>query len=725
MLTMLSSCDRGAPRYRIGFSQCVGGAWREKVNMEVLSAQHLYNNVVTVDIANADDYTGRQVNQIDSFIASGVDILVVAPNDYKALAPAIERASKQGIPVVLFDRKVNTNRYTAYIGGDNIAAGRAMANYALGLLSEKLQGQQGHILEITGGQLSSPAIDRHRGFMSVMKGNGHVDYRYIDTDWSPEETYDTMLNYLRAHPAPDVVFCHSDLAALNARKAAEKMGVAGKIRFLGIDGMPGKGGGIDCVANGILAGTYIYPTNGEQIVKLCLDILQGRHYKRDNIIQSVIVTPDNAPLLLQTGKEMEQRNRDLFTLQDKIESLFGQYHTQRMLNIFSIVLIVVLVVVLVLIYRLVVVMRRINRKEKRLNDEQTMFYTNARHQLRTPLSLIAGPLSELSESPNVQGRDRTLVDIMQRNVAQLSRIAYDVFNFRNEGKPAVDDSNASALALKHMQDESLKAGPAKAADPAAPDEDSLPSVLVVDDNDDMRQFIRTLLADKYYVMEAADGASGLQLAREAIPDIIVSDVMMPVMDGLEFCRKIKADTMTSHIPVILLTARSTEEQQIQGLGSGADDYMMKPFSADLLRVRIENLLESRRKLRIIFNGKDKNVQKAEQEAALSPLDRKFMERLKEVFGQHLSDSDIKVDDLGAEIGLGRVQLYRKLKAITGLAPVEMLKQMRLEKAHELLTHSDQTVATIAYDTGFSSPSYFSRCFRDRYGVSPSDIRKTE
>ena len=501
--------------------------------------------------------------------------------------------------------------------------------------------------------------------------------------------------------------------------------MAGKIRFLGIDGMPGKGGGIDCVANGILAGTYIYPTNGEQIVKLCLDILQGRHYKRDNIIQSVIVTPDNAPLLLQTGKEMEQRNRDLFTLQDKIESLFGQYHTQRMLNIFSIVLIVVLVVVLVLIYRLVVIMRRINRKEKRLNDEQTMFYTNARHQLRTPLSLIAGPLSELSESPNVQGRDRTLVDIMQRNVAQLSRIAYDVFNFRNEGKPAVDDSNASALALKHMQDESLKAEPAKSADPAAPDEDSLPSVLVVDDNDDMRQFIRTLLADKYYVMEAADGASGLQLAREAIPDIIVSDVMMPVMDGLEFCRKIKADTMTSHIPVILLTARSTEEQQIQGLGSGADDYMMKPFSADLLRVRIENLLESRRKLRIIFNGKEKNVQKAEQEAALSPLDQKFMERLKEVFGQHLSDSDIKVDDLGAEIGLGRVQLYRKLKAITGLAPVEMLKQMRLEKAHELLMHSDQTVATIAYDTGFSSPSYFSRCFRDRYGVSPSDIRKTE
>ena len=701
----------------------MGGAWREKVNMEMLSAQHLYNNVVDVDIKNADNISERQVAQIDSFVNAGVDILVVAPNDYRSVAPAIVRARKHGIPVVLFDRTADTKDYTAFIGGDNVAAGRAMANYALSMISGSRQGQRGSILEITGGKSSSPALDRHRGFMSVMEGNKHVDYRFIDTDWSSEETYRTMKAYLKTHPAPDVVFCHSDLAAINARQAAKDMGAVDKIRFLGIDGLPGKGEGIDCVANGVLAGTYIYPTHGEQIVKLCLDILQGQPYKRDNIMQSVIVTPDNASVLLQTGKEMEQRSHDLLTLQDKIESLFGQYHTQRMLIIISAIAIVLLIVALLLIYRLVVIMRRINHKEKQLNREQTLFYTNARHQLRTPLTLIAGPLSELSASEDLQERDRTLVDILQRNVNQLSRIVYDVLNFRNDTPPAIDDGNAAKEMEKET--ESMKTGKESVRpEKQIPDNSSLPTVLVVDDNADMRRYIRTLLTDKYYVTEAVDGENGLQVAHETIPDIIVSDVMMPVMDGLEFCRRIKADTMTSHIPVILLTARSTEEQQLEGLGSGADDYMTKPFSAQLLLARIDNLLKSRQKLRHLFNGKVKSEPEVkEAEEKLSPLDRKFIDRLKAAMEKHLSESDVKVDDIGSDIGLSRVQLYRKLKAITGLSPAELLRQMRLQKAHDLIMHSDQPISAIAYDTGFSSPGYFSKCFRDEYGISPSDMRK--
>lgn len=720
---LLSSCNKDEAKYHIGFSQCVGGAWREKVNMEMLSAQHLYNNVVDVDIKNADNISERQVAQIDSFVNAGVDILVVAPNDYRSVAPAIVRARKHGIPVVLFDRKADTKDYTAFIGGDNVAAGRAMANYALSLISGSRQGQVGTILELTGGRASSPALDRHRGFRSVMKGNKHVDYRFIDTDWTSEENYRTMKAYLKTHPAPDVVFCHSDLAALNARQAAKDMGVVDKIQFLGIDGLPGKGEGIECVANGILAGTYTYPTNGEQIVKLCLDILQGQPYKRDNIMQSVLVTPDNASLLLQTGKEMEQRSHDLLTLQDKIESLFGQYHTQRMLIIISAIAIVLLIVALLLIYRLVVIMRRINHKEKQLNREQTLFYTNARHQLRTPLTLIAGPLSELSASKDLQEHDRTLVDILQRNVEQLSKIVYDVLNFRNDTPPAIDDSNAA----KEMEKETTSVAADKESarpEKQVPDNSSLPTVLVVDDNEDMRRYIRTLLTDKYYVTEAVDGENGLQVAHETIPDIIVSDVMMPVMDGLEFCRRIKADTMTSHIPVILLTARSTEEQQLEGLGSGADDYMTKPFSAQLLLARIDNLLKSRLKLRHLFNGKVKNEPEVkEAEEKLSPLDRKFIDRLKAAMEKHLSESDVKVDDIGSDIGLSRVQLYRKLKAITGLSPAELLRQMRLQKAHDLIMHSDQPISAIAYDTGFSSPGYFSKCFRDEYGISPSDMRK--
>lgn len=724
MLSMLlSSCGKEGVKYHIGFSQCVGGAWREKVNMEMLSAQHLYNNVVDVDIKNADNISERQVAQIDSFVNAGVDILVVAPNDYQSVAPAIVRARKHGIPVVLFDRKANTNDYTAYIGGDNIAAGRAMGNYALSLISGSRQGQIGTILELTGGKASSPAIDRHRGFRSVMKGNKHVDYRFIDTDWTSEENYRTMKAYLKTHPAPDVVFCHSDLAALNARQAAKDLGVVDKIQFLGIDGLPGKGEGLECVANGILAGTYTYPTNGEQIVKLCLNILQKQPYKRDNIMQSVLVTPDNASLLLQAGKEMEQRSHDLLTLQDKIESLFGQYHTQRMLIIISAIAIVLLITALLLIYRLVVIMRRINRKEKLLNREQTLFYTNARHQLRTPLTLIAGPLSELAASKDLQEHDRTLVDILQRNVDQLSKIVYDVLNFRNDTPPAIDDSNAA----KEMKKETASVAADKESarpEKQVTDNSGLPTVLVVDDNEDMRRYIRTLLTDKYYVTEAVDGENGLQVAHETIPDIIVSDVMMPVMDGLEFCRRIKADTMTSHIPVILLTARSTEEQQLEGLGSGADDYMTKPFSAQLLLARIDNLLKSRLKLRHLFDGKVKSEPEVkEAEEKLSPLDRKFIDRLKAAMEKHLPESDVKVNDIGSDIGLSRVQLYRKLKAITGLSPAELLRQMRLQKAHDLIMHSDQPISAIAYDTGFSSPGYFSKCFRDEYGISPSDMRK--
>lgn len=724
MLSMLlSSCGKEDDKYHIGFSQCVGGAWREKVNMEMLSAQHLYNNVVDVDIKNADNISERQVAQIDSFVNAGVDILVVAPNDYRSVAPAIVRAQKHGIPVVLFDRKANTNDYTAYIGGDNIAAGRAMGNYALSLISGSRQGQIGTILELTGGKASSPAIDRHRGFRSVMKGNKHVDYRFIDTDWTSEENYRTMKAYLKTHPAPDVVFCHSDLAALNARQAAKDLGVVDKIQFLGIDGLPGKGEGLECVANGILAGTYTYPTNGEQIVKLCLNILQKQPYKRDNIMQSVLVTPDNASLLLQAGKEMEQRSHDLLTLQDKIESLFGQYHTQRMLIIISAIAIVLLITALLLIYRLVVIMRRINRKEKLLNREQTLFYTNARHQLRTPLTLIAGPLSELAASKDLQEHDRTLVDILQRNVDQLSKIVYDVLNFRNDTPPAIDDSNAA----KEMKKETASVAADKESarpEKQVTDDSGLPTVLVVDDNEDMRRYIRTLLTDKYYVTEAVDGENGLQVAHETIPDIIVSDVMMPVMDGLEFCRRIKADTMTSHIPVILLTARSTEEQQLEGLGSGADDYMTKPFSAQLLLARIDNLLKSRLKLRHLFDGKVKSEPEVkEAEEKLSPLDRKFIDRLKAAMEKHLPESDVKVDDIGSDIGLSRVQLYRKLKAITGLSPAELLRQMRLQKARDLIMHSDQPISAIAYDTGFSSPGYFSKCFRDEYGISPSDMRK--
>ena len=567
VLTTACSSDNDN-RYRIGFSECVGGAWREKVNREIISAQHLYNNVVDVDITNADGNSALQLRQIDSLVASGIDLLVVAPNGYEDVVPAIVRARHRGIPVILFDRKADTNDFTAYIGGDNIAAGTSMAHYALAIIQERNYDHVPRILEITGGSASSPAIDRHRGFSSVLaKANG-ISYSYVNTDWTSEDSYKTMAAYLKSHPTPDIVFCHSDLAAFNARRAAVDAGVAKDIRFLGIDGLPGKGNGIEAVEKGILAGTYIYPTHGEQIVRLALDILQKKPYKRENIMRSVIVTPDNAPIIMQSSEEMVQRSQDLLILQDKLENLFGLYNSQRTLIIMSGVAIVFLIVALVLFWRMVVIVRRINRKEKRLNREQTLFYTNARHQLRTPLTLIEGPLKQLSKSKDLSSDDRSFVDILSRNVEQLSRIVYDVLNFRNETPPAIDDSNAVTETENKQSD--AEARDARVEMLVNENKKGFPTILIVDDNADMRCYLRTLLADKYYVIEASDGANGLSIANESVPDLIVSDVMMPVMDGLSFCRKIKEEPMTSHIPVILLTARSTESQQLEGLDSGAD-----------------------------------------------------------------------------------------------------------------------------------------------------------
>lgn len=718
VLTTACSSDNDN-RYRIGFSECVGGAWREKVNREMISAQHLYNNVVDVDITNADGNSALQLRQIDSLVASGIDLLVVAPNGYEEVVPAIVRARQRGIPVILFDRKADTNDFTAYIGGDNIAAGTAMAHYALAIIQERNYDHVPRILEITGGSASSPAIDRHRGFSSVLtKANG-ISYSYVNTDWTSEDSYKTMAAYLKSHPTPDIVFCHSDLAAFNARRAAVDAGVAKDIRFLGIDGLPGKGEGIDAVKKGILAGTYIYPTHGEQIVRLALDILQKKPYKRENIMKSVIVTPDNAPVIMQSSEEMDERSKDLLILQDKLEDLFGLYNTQRTLIIMSAIAIVFLIVAVVLIWRMVVIVRRINRKEKQLNEEQTLFYTNARHQLRTPLTLIEGPLQKLSDSQDLKERDRSLVDILRRNVDQLSGIVYDVLNFRNDTLPAVDDDNAVAEAEKSQSAAAVQS--AHAGMLVNENKEGFPTILIVDDNADMRRYLRTLLSDKYYIIEASDGANGLALANESIPDLIVSDVMMPVMDGLSFCRKIKEEPMTSHIPVILLTARSAERQQVEGLGSGADAYMTKPFSSQLLLARIDNLLKSRRQLRHLFDDKPGKSQ-AEKEKLNGP-DRTFMERLRNVMQDHLADSNMKMDDLGSGLGISRVQLYRKVKALTGLSPVELLRQMRLQKAYSLLKTTDMTISEIAYSVGFSSPGYFSTCFKKQYGKYPTEMKK--
>lgn len=719
-LLLITGCTPHASyKYKIGVSQCVGGRWRDKVNNEMLSAQHLYDTDVKVCIINADNNTDRQRQQIDSLINADVDLLVISPNEYKPLSPCVERAKKRGIPVILFERKTSSNDYTAYIGGDNMEAGRAIGIYAVHLCRDSIHvSRRPVVLEITGQLVMSPDRERYQGFSGVMKQHPELDFQHIKTNWSLEDSYAATKKWLQAGKPLDVVFCQSDLASLGAYKAAKELGKEKSIYFLGVDGLPGEG--IDAVEQGKLAASYIYPTHGEEIIALALRILEHKPYKHTNIIKSMVITPQNVDEIAINANAMMRQNEYLITIQNKLEDYFGLYHVQRTLLFVSLLVTLILLIAVLLVWRAIVFTRRANRRMKELGDEQNHFYTNASHQLRTPLTLINGPLQQLSESKTLSESDHELLSIVKRNADQLLHLVTDVLQFQKETQKMIQDTepdDAHAISRRSVQDGQH--------DIVVRDRsDELATVLIVDDNDDMRRYLRTLLLDRYYVLEASDGQSGWKLARESVPDLIISDVMMPVMDGLTFCAKLKAEPLTSHIPVILLTARSTEQQQAEGLSQGADAYLTKPFSAEVLIAHIVSLLANRQKLKEAFAAEKQQTNESyEQEKKLSTPDKMFMDTLRQAILKNMSNTKLKMDDLGADMGISRVQLYRKVKAMTGMSPVELLKEMRLQRAMKLLKATDKTVAEVAYEVGFGTPGYFSSCFKKQYGKYPTDIKE--
>lgn len=719
-LLLITGCTPHASyKYKIGVSQCVGGRWRDKVNNEMLSAQHLYDTDVKVCIINADNNTDRQRQQIDSLINAGVDLLVISPNEYKPLSPCVERAKKRGIPVILFERKTSSNDYTAYIGGDNMEAGRAIGIYAVHLCRDSIHvSRRPVVLEITGQLVMSPDRERYQGFSNVMRQHPELDFQHIKTNWSLEDSYAATKKWLQAGKPLDVVFCQSDLASLGAYKAAKELGKEKSIYFLGVDGLPGEG--IDAVEQGKLAASYIYPTHGEEIIALALRILEHKPYKRTNIIKSMVITPQNVDEIAINANAMMRQNEYLITIQNKLEDYFGLYHVQRTLLFVSLVVALILLIAVLLVWRAIVFTRRANRRMKELGDEQNRFYTNASHQLRTPLTLINGPLQQLSESKTLSESDHELLSIVKRNADQLLHLVTDVLQFQKETQKMIQDpqpDDVYAISRRSVQDGQH--------DIVVRDQsDELATVLIVDDNDDMRRYLRTLLLNRYYVLEASDGQSGWKLARKSVPDLIISDVMMPVMDGLTFCAKLKAEPLTSHIPVILLTARSTEQQQAEGLSQGADAYLTKPFSAEVLIAHIVSLLANRQKLKEAFAAEKQQTNESyEQEKKLSTPDKMFMDTLRQAILKNMSNTKLKMDDLGADMGISRVQLYRKVKAMTGMSPVELLKEMRLQRAMKLLKATDKTVAEVAYEVGFGTPGYFSSCFKKQYGKYPTDIKE--
>ena len=502
MVLLFASCTEEKV-YRIGVSQCAEGRWREKVNNEMLATQHLYEHDVKVTIACAHDDTQVQVRQIDSLVSAGIDLLVVAPNEAEPIAAAVERARQKDIPVICFDRKVKGDNYTAFIGGSNIEAGRAIGvnvvDVARGIAAS---GHKPLVLEVTALMSSSPAQERHQGFTEALAGHDEFDYICREGDWSSETTCRIVKEQIQSGRVPDIVFCHNDGMATGAYKAMVETANEGKINIFGIDGMPDEG--LDYVQLGHQLASYVYPTGGEKIIRLALNILTGKPYERENMLEGILVVRENAWSLATTTKELMEQSENLVTVQDKLEDYLGLYNTQHKMLIASIVLILLLIVAVVALWHAYVLSQRAIRQRQALNEEETLFYTN----------------------PD-------------------SRKVRQVFDMPAEELPAPKSQNTI-----------------------------------------------------------------------------------------------------------------------------------------------------------------------------------FAEKLNEAIRQNMSNPSLKMEDLGESVGLSRVQLYRKVKSITGLSPVELLRQMRLQQGYVLLSTTDKTVQEIAYEVGFGTPGYFSKCFRQQYGKYPMELRNS-
>ena len=493
---MCISCTNKEKHYVIGVSQCSDDIWRDKQNAELQIGAYFHDNV-ELKFAAAYDSDKRQVQQIDSLVASGIDLLIVAPNQVQTISPAIDRAYDKGIPVIVFERKTSSRKHTAFISADNYEMGRVMGEYIV----SRLHGE-GTVLEIKGLEGSSPAIERHNGFVEALKKAPNIKLlASLQGDWTEPRAYEATKKWLADNKDVhvDLVFGANDRTAMGARKALGK-----GVLYCGIDGLLGKNGGIQLVRDSLLDASYIYPTHGDQIIDLAVKILEGKPYKKETMLMSALVTRDNAKVLLMQGEELMRQEENLDRLHQMADSYLKELDTQRMITWMAFGGIILLIAVIVLLY----------------------LYRLGKITLRR------------------------------------ERMVNSLWELKKEELPTLDSP-----------------------------------------------------------------ASGDDTILEAQTD--------------------KGNAATSI----------------------------------------------------------------------------FFTRFKDVVEAKLEESELGVEELASEMNLSRVQLYRKVKAITGASPVELLRTARLKRGYQMLMTTDMSISEVAYKVGFTAPSYFTKCFKEEYGFVPGDVKK--
>ncbi|HIY36958.1 MAG TPA: substrate-binding domain-containing protein [Candidatus Paraprevotella stercorigallinarum] len=894
LLFALFGCDQ-RKIYKIGVSQCSQDDWRMKMNDEI-NREIMSHNDAVVEIRSADDSNAKQISDIRYFVENGFDIIIVSPNEAAALTPVIEDIYKKGIPVVIFDRNINSDAYTARIGVDDEGLGKSAAHYARYLL-----GSGAKAIEIYGLRGSTPAEDRHNGFVKEFQSSGGILLASAAGNWNKENAIQIADSLLKLYPEVDLIFAHNDRMAIGASEVAHRMG-RDDIKIIGIDAAPNIG--IQAVADSVIDATFLYPTEGYRLIQTALAILKNEPYNKETILPvSSAVDLSNADILLLQNETLKEETRKMELLKAQIDDYWAEHSLQTSFFYASVAIIILLFGIVFLLFRsywqhrkhqkeLMVQNKLLENerdKQKQLNEQlqkatqsKLMFFTNVSHDLRTPLTLISEPVAQLVSAKNLTSQQHILIKIADKNVRILQRLISQILDFRKyengklviklsevdfnksicdwlesfyaiakkrdiklvlEGptdKPlpmAIDSEkmervffnllsnafkytpqngkitvsytcdgqelifkvadtgegiskrdlgrifdrfyqvnqihpNGSGIGLSLVKafvelhdgtitvDSVLNKGSVftvtlpvrhitetvvntkksiesqdvenelEVIDDDVTFEEKKPIVLVIDDNNDIQTLIGELLSVDYNIIKAANGKKGVRLATKYVPDLVICDVMMPEMDGFECCRRIKNEVSTSHIPVLLLTACLMDEQRAQGYDSGADGYLFKPFDCAVLKSKCASLIANRKRinehrLQVPASKSSKKDDKRLtdlQTSSPSSIDDEFYNRFLDIFQEEMGNANLNVDMIASKMGLERSQFYRKIKALTNYAPVELIRRMRLQKGRMYLISTDKSISEIAYEIGFSTPAYFTKCYRDAYGETPTEVR---
>ncbi|WP_181308071.1 substrate-binding domain-containing protein [Rufibacter sp. XAAS-G3-1] len=907
LVVILTSCHREVESrsYTIGFSQCTeGDAWRKAMHKEIVR-EVSFHPELSLQIKDGKNSSANQVKHIREFIEQKVDLLIISPNETEPITPIVEEAFEKGIPVILVDRKISSSSYSAYVGADNFQIGKLAGEYVANLLNGK-----GKIIEVWGLQGSSPAIERHKGFLEAIGPYQEIQVvAEVKGEWEKVIAKKRFPAVYQQHSDPDLVFAHNDVMALGAYESLKGLKKQNSLKFIGFDGLAGPNGGLQLVEDGVLDATFLYPTGGEEIIKLAYNILHNQPYKKENILNSTVIDGRNVHIMKQQSDKILSQEVNINRQQQRISEQVKIYNNQRaLLYVLVISLFIIIILGAYAVYSLWLrhesnralmaknreILEQRNeiaemaKKAEKANEAKLKFFTNVSHEFRTPLTLILGPVEDALQSNisvglkkdmllvrqnalrllklvnqlmdfrkverkkmRLQATESDLVKFVEEVVQSFKRLArkkqihlkvisrvkeinvyFDkdkvdkiLFNLlsnsfkftkenghitvlielsddRNHVLVTVEDTGkgmtpsqvASAFDRFYTADDNASLGtglglalskefiklhhgeisvvskeregtrfiftlplgkehlkPEEIIQETTQEEQSAPltagvldadmelftgthaqetsdmvkehTILVIEDNKELREFLVSRLSTDFNVVDAPHDAFGLQQAFDTIPDLIICDVNLPQKDGLEVTFLLKKDMRTSHIPVILLTAKDTLEQKIDGIQAGADLYVTKPFSFLYLRERVKGLLKNRDLLKVYYNSAI-SVDTKVQTAQPKQLDKKFINEVAALVESNLQNPDLSVNDISESLGMSRVHVYRKMKALLGYSLNDYIVNTRLKKARHLLLNSQMNISEIAYEVGFSSPAYFSTAFKNHFNMSPSDFKST-